>query len=74
MAPRMAPRMTLRIQVDREMCCGSGRCWSAAPDFFDLDDQGIVIALRDTAPEAERDRLTRAAGQCPTGTIQLEDQ
>lgn len=66
--------MTLRIHVDRDLCCGSGRCWSAAPDFFDLDDEGIVIPLRDHAGDPERERLNRAAAECPTGTIQLEEQ
>ena len=66
--------MRLRILVDRDTCCGSGRCWSAAPEFFDLDDEGIVVPLRDSGEESDRARLTRAAGECPTGTIRLEDQ
>jgi ferredoxin len=59
--------------VDRDQCCGSGRCWSAAPDLFDLDDEGIVIPLRDTADDTQRERLVKAAADCPTGTIRLEE-
>jgi ferredoxin len=52
-------------------------CWDAAPQFFDLDDEGIVILLRDSVAESDPDLcdgVTAAAKSCPTGTIQLERQ
>lgn len=52
-------------------------CWDTAPRFFDLDDEGIVILLRDSVDELDTDLidgLIAAAKSCPTGTIQLERQ
>ena len=59
--------MTLRIEIDRDACMGSGNCLFWAAGVFDLDDDGVAIVLDpDAAPE---DRVLLAMEGCPTKAI-----
>jgi len=59
----------LEIEVDRELCMGSGNCGFWAPGVFDLDDDGIAIVVdADAAPE---DKIILAAQGCPTQAITI---
>ncbi|MFI0797124.1 ferredoxin [Micromonospora rubida] len=60
----------MRIEVDRDRCCGSGNCVLAAPEVFDQDEaDGLVLLLRPTPPPGSADRIRRAADLCPAGAI-----
>ncbi|MFI1917968.1 ferredoxin [Nocardia sp. NPDC020380] len=66
-----------RVEVDREVCQGSGYCVHTAPQVFALDDEGIIALRGDgqltggplevTAGQAER--AERAAWDCPAAAI-----
>ena len=61
--------MTLDIQINRDLCMGSGNCSFWAPGVFDLDDDGIAVVVDPTAqPE---DKIVLAAQGCPTQAISL---
>lgn len=63
---------TLRIEVDRDRCCGSGNCVLAAPEVFDQDEaDGLVLLLRPAPPPEAADQVRRAADLCPAGAIRL---
>lgn len=66
--------MTVRIKVDVELCQGYGNCVIASPSTFDLDDDGLVVALVETAPESARAEIEAAARSCPVDAITLEDE
>ena len=34
----------MRVAVDREKCQGHGRCYDLAPDVFESDERGRVVA------------------------------
>ena len=59
--------MTLRIEIDRDACMGSGNCLFWAPGVFDLDDDAVAIVLDPTA--APEDRIALAVEGCPTKAI-----
>ncbi|MGH8985628.1 MAG: ferredoxin [Acidimicrobiia bacterium] len=61
--------MALRIEIDRELCMGSGNCSFWAPGAFDLDDDGIAVVL-DPAAQPE-DKIRLAAQGCPTQAISV---
>ena len=63
--------MGIQLTVDRDLCCGSGLCWDTAPDFFDVDDEGIVVLRRSEAAPADLPLLSAAIRTCPTGTIRM---
>ena len=59
--------MALSIEINREVCMGSGNCSFWAPAVFDLDDDGIAIVI-DAEGDAE-DKVILAAQGCPTQAI-----
>jgi ferredoxin len=61
--------VTIRIEIDREACMGSGNCIFWAPGVFDLDDDGVAVVVDpEAAPE---DRVVLAADGCPTKAISI---
>ena len=57
----------IRVEVDRDLCIGSGDCVDSAPDVFQLDDEGkAVVVDPDGAPV---DDVVEAARNCPVTAI-----
>jgi ferredoxin len=63
----------IRIKTNRATCNGYGNCVLAAPSFFDLDDDGLVVLKQETAGEADADAVRQAAYGCPTDSITVTD-
>ena len=61
--------MAFTIEIDREVCMGSGNCSFWAPGVFDLDYDGIAI-VTDVEGEPE-DKIILAAQGCPTQAIRV---
>ncbi|MGI8804115.1 MAG: ferredoxin [Thermoleophilaceae bacterium] len=61
--------MALKIEINRELCMGSGNCSFWAPGVFDLDDDGIAVVLDPTA--APEDKVVLAGQGCPTQAITI---
>ena len=59
--------MGLEVEIDRDVCMGSGNCVYGAPGVFDLDDDSIAFVLDPTA--AAEDMVLGAAQKCPTRAI-----
>lgn len=57
----------IRIEVDRDLCIGSGDCVATEPQVFDLDDEGKAIVLDPDA--ASTDGIVEAARNCPVTAI-----
>jgi ferredoxin len=63
------PAVALEIEINRDVCMGSGNCSFWAPGVFDLDDDGVAIVIDvDGAPE---DKVILAAQGCPTQAISV---
>ena len=64
----------VRITVDQEACCSAGNCVFTAPQVFDQDDDGLVVALLTTVPPELEAKVQQAADLCPSSAISvLED-
>lgn len=61
--------MVLEIEINRDVCMGSGNCSFWAPGVFDLDDDGVSIVV-DLAGAPE-DKIILAAQGCPTQAISI---
>jgi ferredoxin len=59
--------MSIEVEVDRDLCIGSGNCVYEAPGAFDLDDDSISFVV-DPAGAPEEQVLT-AARKCPSHAI-----
>ena len=64
--------VSIRIEVDRELCVGDKACCEEAPATFVLDDE-MKVVVRDP-PRDPLENLIAAARGCPMGGIRLYDR
>ncbi|BBY20402.1 ferredoxin [Mycobacterium stomatepiae] len=64
----------MKIAADREICMSAGMCVMTADEFFDQDDDGVVLLASDEIPNSHTDvarRVRNAVKLCPSGALQL---
>ena len=61
------------LKADFGACEGYANCVDAAPDTYDIDDDGVVVLLREEITEEERPRIEEAARSCPVNALTIED-
>lgn len=61
--------MALEVDIDRDVCMGSGNCVYEAPGAFDLDDDSIATVVDPGA--APEEQVLAAARKCPTRAITI---
>jgi ferredoxin len=61
----------MNVDIDSSRCEGHAQCVVAAPDLFDLDDNGFGRPLRDGLTEHELPAARRAALACPVAAITI---
>ena len=61
------------IKADFGACQGYANCVAAADDYFDIDDDGVVVVLTDAVAESDRARVDEAARSCPVSALRVED-
>ncbi len=59
--------MGIEVEIDRDLCMGSGNCVYEAPGVFDLDDDSVAFVVDPTA--SPEDNVVAAANKCPTSAI-----
>jgi ferredoxin len=62
----------MKVIVDLTACDLHGLCVETAPEVFEIADDGALRVLNETPPEGLRDRVQKAARECPTGAITIE--
>lgn len=63
----------MRIAYDRDACQGHNRCYSLAPELFDVDDEGYAVLLVTGEVPAELEEKARlCADNCPEFAIEVE--
>jgi ferredoxin len=62
----------VRVVVDYDRCIASGSCARAAPEVFELRDDGNLYVLQEEPPEELRAAVEEAADLCPTAAIRIE--
>ena len=64
----------MKVRVDPEKCQGHNRCYSLAPELFDIDDLGYASAKGDgVVPPGLEEKAERAVANCPEFAITLEE-
>jgi len=61
-----------RIEVDRDLCAGSGICAVLAPQYFEMDT-GHVARARHAVTDADP-AVLEAAENCPVDAIVVLDE
>lgn len=62
----------MKIHIDPDRCQGHTRCFSLAPELYDLDSVGHGVALEGTIPKELEELAMSSAGNCPEGAIVIE--
>lgn len=66
--------MAMRVRIDADKCQGHNRCYSLAPELFDVDDLGYASAKGDgTVPAGLEDKARLAVNNCPEFAISIEE-
>ena len=65
----------MRIRVDGDKCQGHNRCYTIAPELFDIDDLGNAFERREgvVPPELE-DKARLAIDNCPEYAIDVVEE
>lgn len=63
----------MKMLLDFDLCEGHGECVVAAPEIFELDDDGEkAVVLLAEPPEELRAKAVEAVKICPMAALQLE--
>jgi len=61
------------LKADFEACQGYANCVVAAPEVYDIDDDGTVVLLKEEISDDERAEVDEAVNSCPTSALSIED-
>ncbi|MFI7669595.1 ferredoxin [Nocardia sp. NPDC049526] len=61
----------MKVVVDRSKCTGLGICESLAPVFFEIDDNGELVQLKEDITDAELAAVEEAVQGCPTEALRI---
>ncbi len=65
----------MKVQVDRSICVGHGRCQEFAPEVYTEDERGHCLIEREEIPPELEERARLGAGNCPEKAITIfEDE
>jgi ferredoxin len=62
----------MRVVVNFDTCQSNALCMGAAPEVFEVRDDGYLYVLNETPDESLRAKVEEAARLCPTQSITLE--
>ncbi len=65
----------MKIEVNQDACEGHNRCYSLAPELFDVDDYGTASALNGgIVPEGLEEKAHLAIANCPEHAISIIEE
>lgn len=62
----------MRVVVDMLMCVGNAHCMVAAPEVFEVQEDGSLTLLQEHPSDELRERVEDAARLCPAQAIAIE--
>ena len=62
----------MKVLVDFSKCTGLGICESLAPEFFEVNDDGDLVLLREDITDAELQEVEEAVAGCPTEALRIQ--
>ena len=62
----------MRVQLDKSLCVGHGRCYELAETVFSDDERGHAVLLCETVPTEHQAAARKAERNCPESAISIE--
>jgi ferredoxin len=67
--------VTMRcVTVDYDKCSGLGVCESLAPDFFEVNDEGSLMLLKEDVDGDDLQTVQEAIEGCPTEALSIVER
>jgi len=63
----------VKISANRDLCKGHGQCELFASEYFEIDDDALVVVLKEDADEADLLDVKDAVAHCPEAALILAD-
>jgi ferredoxin len=63
----------MRIGVDFDTCESHATCMAAAPEVFEVRDDGALYILNESPDESLRGKVEEAVRVCPTQSLWIID-
>jgi len=63
--------IAMKVEVDFSKCTGLGICESLAPDFFEVNDDGDLVLLKEDITDEELQAVEEAVSGCPTEALRI---
>ena len=61
----------MKVEVDFSKCTGLGICESLAPDFFEVNDDGDLVLLKEDITDDELQAVEESVAGCPTEALRI---
>lgn len=61
----------MKIDINYDLCVGTGYCEMTAPKYFEIDDNGDTNVLQEDVDTQDLDKVRAAVTGCPTGALRL---
>jgi ferredoxin len=62
----------MKVVVNFDVCMGNAQCMLAAPEVFEVREDGMLYVLQEEPPQSLRADVEKAARLCPTQAITIE--
>lgn len=62
----------MKVVVDFVKCTGLGICESMAPEFFEVNDDGDLVLLKEDITDDDLQSVEEAVAGCPTEALRIE--
>lgn len=63
----------MRVVVDYDLCQSNALCMGAAPEVFEVREDGFMYVLDEHPGEGLRTKVEEAVRLCPTGALSLQE-
>ncbi|WP_195937952.1 ferredoxin [Romboutsia sp. 1001713B170131_170501_G6] len=62
----------MKAFVDKDVCIGCGACAGICPEVFDMDNDGLAVAIEGEISEDLQESAQEACEGCPVSAITIE--
>lgn len=62
----------MKAFVDKDVCIGCGACAGICPEVFDMDNDGLAVAIEGEISEGLQESAQEACEGCPVSAITIE--
>lgn len=66
-------RLPMKVKVNQDACIGCGACAAICDAVFQINDEGLSVALKEEVEKDLEQSVKDAADSCPTGAIEVSE-